>query len=121
MKIFVGKGAGNLDSPVRTEIIKDNGISVLYFADRLSRFINNDRRNDEFVVNAVFIGVFDYFESASIFWTFAVHHGIISFFHPVPALVPVHGIISAGDRSKLADTVFLPFLLCCFRSEVPSV
>ena len=103
VELGVHQGPGDLPGPVRAEIEEDDAVVVGDGPVGIT-----DHRFHKFVGDALFIGLFYRVHRVGVVnGALAVDHGVIGLFHPVPTLVPVHGVITAHNRGDFAHADFL--------------
>ena len=92
-KIRIHEGAGDLPRPVGTEVEKHHAVAGLDLSVRRA-----DHGHDEFVGDTGGIGLGHRIRGVGVLYPFAVHHGGIGLFDPLPAVVPVHRVVAAHHR-----------------------
>ncbi|MNC29076.1 hypothetical protein D3C75_773130 [compost metagenome] len=107
LEVFVGEHQGQLNGTVGTEVEENDGIVGLHFSQRLAFAVHNDGRQHELVVDGLFVIFLNGLNRIGMGRAFAVHHSAAGFLHALPALVTVHGIITALDSSDVANTQLL--------------
>ena len=113
VELRVHQGPGDLPGPVGPEVEEDHAVIVGDGALGIT-----DHGFHEFVGDAPVIGLpYRGHRVWILHGALAVHHGVVSRLHPVPALVPVHGIVPAHDRGDLAHAD-LPALCHGLRHKV---
>ena len=104
-KVRVHQGAGYLPGPVGTEVVEYDGIAAL---DRLGAVHHGGHH--ELVGDVLVVGVLHRAYRAVGPKALAVDHGGIGLLHPLPAVVPVHGVVPAHDRGHLANAYLAKLL-----------
>ncbi len=105
LEVGVDKGSGDLTRSVGTEVVENHAVVRL---DSLAAL--DYAGNDELVGNAVGIGILDCADGALRFDALAVYHCRICLFHALPAVISVHGVVSAHDGGDFAETDFIQLL-----------
>ena len=108
-EVRIHESTGDLPGTVGPEVEED--YAVAGFNGTL--FVQ-DGGNHEFVGDALFIGLLDGAYGAAALHALAVHHSGIGFFHPIPGVIPIHGIepphnggdLSGADPLGLLDQLF---------------
>ena len=105
---FINKSSGDFSCSVGTEVKENNAVvcldSCIFSADsRKNKFV---RQILAVLVNG-FVGSTDGGNRIAVLYTLAVNHSGIRLGNTFPAVVSVHGVISAHDGGNLADTDFL--------------
>src|SRR5699024_6510591 len=95
---IVHEDAGHLTGTVGAEVHEDDGVALLDAAA-----LAGDAGNHELVGDVVLVAVLDGFLGAGGVVTLAVDKGSVGLFLTIPVLVTVHGVVTAGDGSDLAD------------------
>ena len=101
VKFVIAESAGDLSCTVRTEVKEDNGVMLLNQSHRLS-ILCNHRGNHKLIVLFFIVGSLDSGRSAYSSSALSLSQGIIGQLYTVPVFVPVHGIITAHNRSNFA-------------------
>ena len=97
-ELRVHQGAGQLPGPVGPEVEEDDAVVVADGALGVA-----DHRLHELIRDAAGIGLPHGVDGVGIAGApLAVDHGVVGLLHPVPALVPVHGVVAAHDGGDLA-------------------
>ena len=105
---IVTERAGDLSGPVRTEVEEDHRVLILDQTHRPS--VLSDHRGNHELVGLSFIIRRLYGRSgAGILLSLSLCKGLVSQLHTIPAVIPVHGVITAHDRGHLTDAQFLHF------------
>ena len=92
VKLRVHDGTGDLPGPVGAEVEEDDAVVVGNGAVRVA-----DHRLHKLVGDVVFIGLGHGVHRVGILDALAIDHGVVGQLHPLPAVVPVHGVIPAHD------------------------
>src|SRR5207245_2710258 len=82
-------------------------------------FTGDHARNNELIRDSLVVRILDRCDWIASPAAFAVDHGVVRFLDPVPAIVPVHGVIpahhggdlSVGSAASLAAAAIFPHLL----------
>ena len=127
-KIFVGEAAGKLTCAVCPEIHKDQGVAVID-GNRFALWIKNYAGGDKLIVFIPLVGSRQGVQGICVLvLCFAANRKIVGGFYPLPTLIPVHGVVTAADRSYLAVATFAEFILypvqralCAARRRIPAV
>ena len=101
----VDKGAGDLPRAVGAEVEEDHGV-----ARRNPAALAGDGGDHELVGHAGGIAFFHDLHRAALV-ALAVYEGGVGLFHPVPAVVAVHGVVAAGDGGDFAHAQLGELLL----------
>ena len=93
----IHKAAGDLPGPVRAEVDEDDGVALLYLPvlgahDGLHKLVGD----------AGVIGLLHAVHRVGVLDALAPGHGVIGPLHPIPALVPIHGVVTAHDGGDLS-------------------
>ena len=96
-KIGVHQRAGQLTCPVGAEVEEDHAVPA---SD--GRVFRHHRRHGKFIGHTVFIVFPHHRHRVGCLYALAVHHGVIGFHYPLPAVVPVHGVVAAAYGGYLA-------------------
>jgi hypothetical protein len=97
-------------------IVEDNRVAVFDDGARRTAVVADDGWGDELIAGEVRLGgmiviVLDGRLGGGEFRPLAEDDGAIGFFHALPAVVAVHGPVSAADGGDLADAEFAHFPL----------
>ncbi len=87
------QGFQNLAGPVGAEVGEQDSVARAHSCIR-----SDDRGLDELVRQIRRVRVGNDLRSAVRFGTFGHGEGAVGQFHPFPALVPIHGVVTAGNR-----------------------
>ena len=101
VEILEDEAAGDLPGPVRSEVIEDDAVVGLDGGHRGIPFHHHNGL-DEFIRHILVVAVLDSGHGIRSPHPFPVHQGGIGLFHPLIAVVPVHGVIAAHHRGDLA-------------------
>ena len=93
---------GQLLGAVVTVVEKDHHVVRADHADGLSVLVDAHERLDELIRHALVIRLLDGFDHVRRTFADAVDQRVVCDLHTLPALVAVHGVITADHRSDLA-------------------
>ena len=99
-EVIIAECSGDLSCPVRTEIKEDNGISILYRCCRSAVFHNYHGHN-KLICHIFIIGSLNSLCRGNRFVSLALYKCSVGFLHAIPAVITVHGIVAACNRSNL--------------------
>ena len=102
LEILVHEAAGDLSGPVGAEVVENDGVACLDLAP-----LGADHRLHELVGDPCVIGLLHGLGGVLLEGALAVGDGVVGPLHPVPALIPVHGVVPAHDRGDLAHAQLL--------------
>ena len=100
--ILLRKCRRQLAGAVVAEVVEDDGVAFLHLGQRSAGGVGDDDRLDEFVGHIGVIGRLDALDGGLESRALALDQQVVGLFHAVPALVAVHRIEAAADRSDLA-------------------
>src|SRR5205814_6501071 len=104
--------SGDLAGAVGAVVEVDAHIFVANLADGLAGVIDDHERNKELVGDAVVVVFLDARHSIGIGAALGLagHHGVECLAFALPALVSIHGVVTAVDTRDLAHAEFAHFL-----------
>ena len=100
--ILLREDGGDFAGAVVAEVEEDDGVARLDLRQRISGGIGDDGRLDEFIRHARIVGGLHGFGSGGKRFAGALHEQVVAGFDPLPALVAVHRVEAAADRSDPA-------------------
>ena len=112
VKVIAAEYPGNLPRPVRPKVEKDNGILIFYNCCRCTVFFNYGRHY-KFIRLIIVIRSLHCCHRVLRFYSFSLCQCKICLFDSVPAVVAVHGIISARNRGNLSNADFCHLIHQC--------
>ena len=101
-EVLVHEAPGDLPGPVGAEVEEDDGVVVPDLG-----VLGAHHGLHKLVRHTGVIGLLDRLSGVGLEGPFAAGDGVIGALHPVPALVPVHGVVAAHDRGDLAHAQLL--------------
>ena len=113
LEIRIHKASGDLAGPVRAEVKEDNGVPIVH-PGTLEAY----HRLHKFVGNSGIVGSLHGIHRIGMERPFSSGHSIIGALNPIPALIPVHGVVSSHDRCNLTDTDLCTFGLKVFHKAL---
>ena len=102
----VDKGSGDLSRSVGAEV-KENDRVVILDGNGFFR----DCGHDKFIGHVVCVGFLQHLAGAVEFNALALGHGLVSLDDSLPAVVSVHGVVSAHDGCDLAHAYLVALLV----------
>ena len=99
VKFGIDKSAGHLAGTVGAEVKKDDGIAVLYPLIALG-----SHRDDKFIGDACLIACLYRRNDILKAFSLALGNGVVAKLYTLPALISVHGVISARNGGAISDT-----------------
>ncbi len=126
-EIVITEGSCDLSCAVRTEIVKDDGVIVLDRSHR-SAVLHHNRGKHKFIRRVRIIGSLDSCRSGLRSLADPLYQRVVGFFHTLPAVIPVHRVITSHHACDLTHTnlfhlffqLFYVFLAGC-RRRITSV
>ena len=106
LKILIHKSAGYLSGPVRPEVEEYDAIPIIHHA-----LIIHHCGHDELVVLPPIVSLSDRLFCAVRPQTLAINQAAIGLLYPLPAAVPVHGVVAAAHSGRAAGARLREFLL----------
>ena len=106
IKVGVHQGAGQLPGPVGAEIVEDDPVPGVEAA-----LPGADHRLHELVGDSLVVGGLNGLQRIIEKVPRAIDHGVIGPLEPVPAAVPVHGVVPSHHIGDLSNAQGLYFLL----------
>ena len=110
VKFICAERSGDLSGSVRTEVKEDHGIFILNGSYRFSIFYDHCR-NDKFICLSFFIRSFYSAYRALCLNAFTFCQSFIRQLHTVPAVIPVHSIVTSHYRSNLSYAQFFHLVI----------
>ena len=101
----VHEGAGDLTGTVGAEVEEDHGVALGYAAA-----LAGHGGYHELVGHALGVAVGHHLSGGALH-AFAVYEGSVGLLHAIPAVVAVHGVVTAGDGSDLAHAQLVQLCL----------
>src|SRR3989338_5456116 len=95
MESSVNESSGKFSGTIRTKIEENYRIMRIHYT-----FIGDNGGFDKFISLSMIISVLQSLEGVSNFSAAAVYHAIIDLMFPIPAIITVHGIVTAQERSN---------------------
>ena len=127
-KLRIAESSGDLPGAVGAEVEEDNGISLLDGGCRPAVLLHH-RGKHKLIGLAVVVG--SLYGSGGILSAvdaLSQSQGPVGFLHPIPAVIPVHGVVASGDHAYFSYAQFfhlvcqlLHIALAGFRRGVPSI
>ena len=126
-KILLGKYLGNFAAAIGSIIKTKHHVAIFYGCHRFLCSVNNDSWFNKFVRFVLFVRLLNRGNTRRRGLPLSSYHTIVSQLHSFPALVAIHGIITAADSCDFANSRIKVMLQitykmnAAFRVCVPAV
>src|SRR4051812_24577290 len=105
--MLVGQGASHLPNPICSEVETDDDIAILDSTDRRAVSLTQYHGCYEFIRDAFAVRTLNRFHCVCSLTPLPRYHRLIGFFCTLPALIPIHTVITTHDCRHCADTLAL--------------